>query len=518
MNPTDSALDEALRPLAGVNLYRANIFRISGLPTSATAAQVNSRRREATMLAKLGTAAPPPRAGELPLPSPPDEEALRAAFEALRDPVTRFVHEVLWLWGGEKAAAHDEAIRAHCTALEEERPGEPRSPAELERLDQLWRQALKAWASVLYAARTWDRPRQRVREIDDPRLTIGTLRRLEARLPLHVVTTLVELAARTAELDSEDAADRYLELLDDSPFGEDLVEKAVLAVSRTAEERVFAACTAAENMVVSSSESGLTAARTLIDRATPQLRVVSALLGPDNPATSAVHDAVAAGINQCAVAYWNAKDQPPGVVALLREAQDLARESTTSAQISRNLNTCGSEFVLVQVLDLCKAKDVDGAADRLRAWRERTTDPELDAHLGTLLDDPFALRGPIQSAPFTGNVFGIGVTAVGQRARAADGSYIATYCFTIIFLLIPMAAYHRDARYVYAKVPLSRFARWWRVAMLVLLPTLFALVFLSGTAALWVGALAGITAGVALLARQKVLSDWVAERSAMEEV
>src|SRR5690606_7805874 len=95
MAQVDAALDKVLRPLAGYALYDANVFSITGLPVDATSVQVRRRREEAAMEARFGVS-PRADAGDDWRRPETDGEVLRNAFEALRNPVLRPTHEMLW--------------------------------------------------------------------------------------------------------------------------------------------------------------------------------------------------------------------------------------------------------------------------------------------------------------------------------------------------------------------------------------------------------------------------------------
>ncbi|OWK46845.1 tetratricopeptide repeat protein [Fimbriiglobus ruber] len=81
---------------------------------------------------------------------------------------------------------------------------------------------------------------------------------------------------------------------------------------------------------------------------------------------------------------------------------------------------------------------------------------------------------PIQSAPGLSSINGIGTTIVGQRDHDAEtGTYVKTHCFCVLFVpLIALGAYRvADAErgwYFIGRVPLSKFARRWNLALLLI--------------------------------------------------
>jgi hypothetical protein len=518
MDRDDPELENALQQLAGCNFYRDNIFRVTGLPTNATSAQIRRRREEASLAVRLGTNLQP-RPGDLLRQPPPTHDELKAAFESLRNPVLRLVHEMLWLWQQDgdssgnqlNAVDHDAAVRSHCMALEAEYASSSPESATIDItwLDQMWTQSLAAWAAVLSTEETWDWARHRVDEISDARLTTGTVRRLRTKLPLHIVAVNAALAARAAE-NGDDGAARHLRLLHESSFEKTLVERVLRTAVFHAEDRVMIMCTSAQRTVEADPNRAAEAASKLLDEAGPLLRVVDTLLGSDDPLTRALHDQVASRINECTVAYYKATDKGQPAVNLLRRAQDFARERPTIDLVGSNLKYVEEGVLVAAVAQLCEKGSVEGAAARLRAWRRNTDDDRRKEQLATLLSDPRALRSPISSAPSCSSVNGIGLALYGRSHPSDDDTYIATHFFIVLFFpVIPLAAYLRNSTHILARVPLSTLARWWQRLVLILISVSIVLPWGSVWAEFAVAALAVLY----MLWREYRLRSWVSQRT-----
>lgn len=328
-------LDDVLLPLAGLDLYRANAFRLTGLPTDATGPQIRRRRDEVAMASRLG--AQLPGVGDGPVPAETDVRRVLGAFEVLRDPVTRFVHELLWLWpddGSDAVAAHNDAVRAHALVLETERHGTA--------LREAWQDALTRWWQVLAYAMP-DQVWARAGVLNDPRLSGRVLGLAWDRLRLHLASVNVALAMRAIEdHDDRDAADRYVRLLVESPFDYGLVERATRDAVRPVEHRIRSACTAARD--ADNTGAGLDTAHRLLTETAGPLDVVDTVLEGDDALDRALRDEVASAVNQCVVAYANAQDEgwlfvrngPAQALSLLRSAVELASTPTTRARIKEN--------------------------------------------------------------------------------------------------------------------------------------------------------------------------------------
>lgn len=486
MSTPGDELAPVLARISGADLYRANAFRVTGLPADATPSRIRGAREEALLMSRLGAPAAP---GAGRTPAADGEEALRAAYETLRDPVARLTHELLWpegqsapAWGG--AEEHERAARTHREAVEGEAAGpyEPGSP-EAGRLDELWRRSLAGWASVLADHDFWDHARRRVGEIGDPRLTTGTVRRLRDRLPRHLASVTAELALRSAMRGRPAAAGRLVALLHGSPLPERAVGEALREAVRPAETALRAACTTAREAVAAKEGDGGPAARTLLERTAEPLAVVRRLLGPDAPLTSALEEEIASALNQCAVGEFHATGRVRAPLEVLARAAEYAHVQRTRDLIDRNAEAVahsgnavptGPSGELPSMLrQMCLDGKVERAAAYLRAVAGQLAarDRELAGRMQRLATDRRSVAAPVARQPFTGRFLGCGVQALRVAGPDQEGTRWVTHVLTLFWLpLLPLAAYVRDDRAVRARVPLTRRARWTRRWTLLLAP------------------------------------------------
>lgn len=484
MNPMSrDDLDTVLAGLSGADLYRNNAFRVTGLPPGATPGQIRRAREEATLAARLGTSGTSgtpgtpgtPGAstgtGVPPLDPPPGADELRSAFEALRDPVARLAHELLWLWpsdgdrdragdgdgagccGADLVERHAGAVRAHCAAV------------EADGSDEQWASGLSGWAEVLEAREFWEHAKARVREIDDPRLTTGTVRRLRERLPRHLASVTAVLAVRAARTDTADsgAATRLVELLRRSPLEEEAVGAALREAVRIDERALLTACAAARDAARADSGAAGAAGRELLVVSDELLRVVEAVCGPGDPVAGALSEEVALALNNCAVAHFDETELCHPALELLERADDRARVRSTVELVTSNLSTVRAAAYLPELRAMCDSGRVERAAAYLRALARRATDPGKARELREQAAGARLLAAPPENLTVSPTeVFGNRL--VGRRAPDGQGRFIATDMFTVLWIpLIPIAAYLLDdRRAVYGQVPLSAFARWWR--------------------------------------------------------
>ncbi|MEU0390857.1 hypothetical protein [Streptomyces chartreusis] len=186
--------------LAGTQLYRRNVFAVTGLPTSASGPAV--RRHRQKVEARLAVEDSWPGAPDLAGGYGKDE--VRASFEGLQDPRRRMVDELLWLWGTPASGCdcdpdvhewHDAAVLLHARVLEAETG---RSGLPAEQRASLWENAVSAWGHLLADGALRQHVRHRIRALGDPRLDEDAADDLLARLPRLLVSPFPQLFADRA--------------------------------------------------------------------------------------------------------------------------------------------------------------------------------------------------------------------------------------------------------------------------------------------------------------------------------
>lgn len=191
----------------------------------------------------------------------------------------------------------------------------------------------------------------------------------------------------------------------------------------------------------------------------------------------------------------------------MRRARELTTEPTTLENIDANIGYSQQSTVRSRVDELCRTGRVDRAADALRLWRLRTSDPETRRMLSQVLDDSRALHAPITHAPGQGAFF-IGVHIYGRRAPD-DRTWIQTQYLTFLNIpLVPLGSYVSDGQYAYTRVPLGNAARWVRrISPIVLAWIVFGPALARGVGGLL--ALLIIVLGIALVQVAMIAPLWV---------
>ncbi|MGQ0842649.1 MAG: hypothetical protein ACT4QF_00805 [Sporichthyaceae bacterium] len=490
-------VDAVLRRIPVPGTYSANLFRITGLAGDAGATAVRRRREELGMAARLGTVLPSPWADLAPAPAP-DAGAVKDAFEALTAPLVRLVHEAFWLDG--TGGAHDEAVAAHCRALD-------------GGSDEDWAAALAHWFRTCESTEFWERLERRVEDLDDPRVQQAHLQALRTSIPRRVLAPNAQAAAAAAAVGDAPEVQRHLELLAASPFDRRVVAAALREASASAVERVHDLCSAVLRAAAEEPEQVVVLARRLLDAAPAGLAVPTAVLPADDPLPGALHDEVATTVVRAAVAHVNAGGAGAAAVPLLDEALAIARDHTTVALLERTIDDLAEAEVRTVIKPWLDAGDPNGAVEVLQQWAQRTEDAELRHRLKTMAANPRAVRAELSEVPSRTQFLGCGVRPFGRRAEA-DETWVETRCVTVFWIPVhSLAAYLSDDEYVYAKVPFSPAVRRARVV----LPAVIVLAVVLLALGIWIdlalGAAVAVALGAAAYSRRQAIGRYLDERT-----
>ncbi|MFO0594338.1 MAG: hypothetical protein U0228_03515 [Myxococcaceae bacterium] len=158
----------------------------------------------------------------------------------------------------------------------------------------------------------------------------------------------------------------------------------------------------------------------------------------------------------------------------------LAAGATTAASVGVRVRLEDGQRNLDWHVALADAEWLSRAGET-RAARHKLEEIAKKAPAGPLRDEATAaiaeneVLEPIGSAPSLYTLNGVGAKLYGKSAQRADGSYLAAYCFCVLFIpVIPIRAYRvADASnggwYFLGKAPLPSFWRWYRRIVLALI-------------------------------------------------
>lgn len=452
---------ETLLKVATPELYQNNAFRVLGLPVNATLREIERHRKKLEMMAKLDIESSGRKEeGYLPLDPPPDRDSIRQAMEHLREPEKRLIDEFFWFWplktdsSKDKAlellskqkidealniwkknekegccvSTHNLAVFHHLAALDMEKDstGETLSGEELDRCQLLWKSAFEEWRKLLEDVKFWGLLTDRIRVLNDPRLTSETARDIYSSLPKALLLINAKLAVRAAEED-KDTVKRHIQLMKQSDFEERTIKDVLHEVASPIRERIKILCAPVTHKAEENPQQVNQLLRSLLEKTMPWLQAIDILLPNSSVVRETLHDEVAETVRSCTVIYGNE---------------------------TANWKEC--LWLIEQTL-----KIAIGTSLRINLRKDQ-------GHIKKIIKDEeiFGNLKPIDKAPTLGSVFGLGLHVYGHTDIDVDTkSYLTTYYFTVLAIpLFPLCRYRvipTAGGYSFlGKVPLRTFDKW----------------------------------------------------------
>ena len=234
-------LDEA-KP----DIFKKNVFRITGLPVYATEKEIKKSAENQKIKEELGVKVQDEKRS-FPLVPPAGPSQIQEAMTRLRDPQTRVVDELFWFWpisdNGSDAAfqcfmkgdsdsafnhwtqgalvskssisSHNLAVMFQLTAMDwtNYQLEEDVSAERAEKIRTYWQNAHEKWKEVNLGDGYWSTFRARVASLNEPMLTTGFTRRIIRSLPLSLASIHAEYAIRFLTLRKQKLASEHVELL-----------------------------------------------------------------------------------------------------------------------------------------------------------------------------------------------------------------------------------------------------------------------------------------------------------------
>ncbi len=249
---TDHIDTRQVLALATPELYRKNLFRVLGIPVTATVQEARRRQKKLDMARKLGADGTRVDGHGLLALREPGENDIRVALERLSDPKSRLLDEIFWFWPTrgegvedpgltalergdiqgaldawaagsgeapqEATKAHNRALVNHLIALDldawfaRSASTVAGSTQDLDSSQKaVWKKALAGWREVLDSEPFWFTVKRRVDELNDPQLTTGTIHRLREILPQALLSINARITLDAAERGDEALAKAHIE-------------------------------------------------------------------------------------------------------------------------------------------------------------------------------------------------------------------------------------------------------------------------------------------------------------------
>lgn len=353
-------------------IYLHNSFRITGLVVDAGARDIKRRLDDIQHAEETG-AAESEHDHLFALKPPPNLSLIRDAAQKLKDPITRFIDEFFWFWpaewgkgyqdksiahvktgnqeealkyweagveyaeGRDKVIArHNVAVAYHLMALDGERKAVKDIVSEraAAAIHMNWKKAFQCWEELQGDELFWSIVSERIRLLDDPRLTTGFARRFRSNLPEAMDRINAMLAIKYAEMRKLEDVKRHITYMNETHVGLDDVAKSLEELTKSFKSRVDAAIEKSTNDMQANPTGGQVIAQNLIEAVREPLRIMEIILGISHTVVIDYCDAVVDLSLKCHQSYCSKTDDWSGGFSILAQAEIFARSETVKKHLS----------------------------------------------------------------------------------------------------------------------------------------------------------------------------------------
>lgn len=380
-----------LLDIATPEMFRANAFRITGLPVDATMREITKHADKLKMMEELGHGKSL-HTGAFALKSPPTVDQIREAIQRLKDPEQRIIDEFFWFWpkqsgqsvfdpaikaleGGDAdtalqiwtaletnpsdglVAMHNVAVLWQLMALEWESHYAEAAELTAERkkeTEKLWRGAFKRWDLLAVDDHFWNTVTQRIKELDDPRLTTGFARRMRTTLPQALDKINGELAVRYAENGRMDMAQVHVQFMRETNQGLDNIDKTAELVLTPASTRLKQQIQRAKERASKNPNDAVNAVGELLEHARRTVSLFELFFGKESDARNELSDEVATLCNRLQLDYQKATGDDQTCLATLKLILPFAASTDLRQLIERNISVTLTNVALAPIRIICE--------------------------------------------------------------------------------------------------------------------------------------------------------------------
>lgn len=240
-------------------------------------------------------------------------------------------------------AKHNLAVLAHSLVLYRERKilaSPDNGELTLEQRKQLsnyWSFAFKHWESLCEDDSFWSMQADRIRALNDPRLTTGFMRRFSQSLPIAFDNINADLAVAYCDQGMYTRARDHVFIMKATNAGYDDVDASLRRVTEPLQGRIDHAIETATFQLGHNKTEGKQRCTELFNTVCSILNVFQSLLGKESQEYIETCDRVADSMLQCQVVFGNQTEDWEGSLPLLEVALKVARGEKTRARIEENV-------------------------------------------------------------------------------------------------------------------------------------------------------------------------------------
>ena len=354
--------------VAHPKLYRENGFRIAGLHVDATSKELSKHADKLKIMDQIGYGHAANTAA-FPLDPLPTLDQIRESMQRLKDPEKRLVDEFFWFWpetfgespndgalqalaqgdgaraydlwterksDSEKSAVayHNLAVLMHMLALDWTRSYIDSTPDEEadKRIKDYWRRANRYWKRTCDNDSIWDVVKERIRTLDDERLTTGFGRRMRKVLPEALCIINAQLALDYAEQEKTDYAKMHLGYAQDFGLNGKQQEKIFDAVLAPFRKRLLQAAQAVD--VEAKTDTKLEMALSLATEAASKTQLFDFFYGTASDQRAELFDQVSLACVNGTSAYTNDKEVTGSCIQVLKLALSFSHRDDLRERIN----------------------------------------------------------------------------------------------------------------------------------------------------------------------------------------
>jgi len=200
-----------------------------------------------------------------------------------------------------------------------------------------WRESFKYWEHLVVEDILWEKVGERIRQIDDARLTTGFHRRMKSTLPEALDKINAELALLHAEKGNMGMARFHIQFMRETNQGLNNVEKTADLILAPIKTRLRGQIQQTKKSCDDSPETADEAARSLLKHAKPLLELFDLFYSKNNHARNDLFDEIAFTVTDAAVDHQKKTGDNQTFVTLLEQALQLANSDELKLRINKNL-------------------------------------------------------------------------------------------------------------------------------------------------------------------------------------
>ena len=216
-------------------------------------------------------------------------------------------------------------------------PNNPQNHKVKTEIETWWRESFKYWEHLAVDDSLWEKVGERIRQIDDARLTTGFHRRMKNTLPEALDKINAELALLHAEKGNMGMARFHIQFMRETNPGLDNVEKTADLILAPIKTRLRGQIQQTKKSCEESPETADEAARNLLKHARPLLDLFDLFYDKSNHTRNDLFDEIAFTVTDAAVDHQKKTGDNQTFVSLLEQALLLASSAELKLRINKNL-------------------------------------------------------------------------------------------------------------------------------------------------------------------------------------